>query len=363
MEQHASEFQATESFLHVVFSYENYLERYAIPCVLLKVNINESGLNTMSKKHGSKVAIIGSGAVGSTIAYSMAIQQLCTELVLVDVNADKAKGEALDISHALPFLGQMDLYAGSYADLKDCDLIILTAGIPRKAGETRMDLAKKNVALGKEITKNVMEHYNSGNIVVVSNPCDILTYMVSKWSGLPKNRVLGSGTVLDSARFRTLLSQKLDIDVRNVHGYIIGEHGDTQLPAWSATNIAGLSIDDYARTTGISFTQADRAEIAERTRLGGAEVIKLKGATFYGIGVSVSTIAQSLLKGENTIRTVGSVLNGEYGITDVCTNVPTIIGANGIEKVLELELDPQELRFLQHSAEQVKAILNEVKDI
>jgi len=317
----------------------------------------------MGNKKGSKVAIIGAGAVGSSIAFSMAIQQLCTELVLIDVNHDKAQGEVLDISHGLPFLGQMDLYAGDYSDVKDCDLIILTAGIPRKPGETRLDLAKKNVLLGKQITASVMEHYTGGNILVVSNPCDILTYMVGKWSGLPSNRVLGSGTVLDSARFRTLLSQKLDIDVRNVHGYIIGEHGDTQLPAWSATNIAGLSIDDYSKTTGISFTQADRVEIAEKVRFSGAEVIKLKGATFNGIAVSVSTIAKSLLKGENTIRTVGSLLTGQYGISDIVTNVPCIIGTNGVERVLELELDPQELRFLQYSAEQVRLILDEVKDL
>ena len=317
----------------------------------------------ITPKRGSKVAIIGAGAVGSATAFSMAIQQLCTELVLIDVNKEKAQGEVLDISHGLPFLGQMDLYAGDYSDVKDCDLIVITAGIPRKEGETRLDLAKKNVALGKKITESIMEHYNGGNILVVSNPVDVLTYKITQWSGLPRNRVLGSGTVLDSARFRTLLSQKLKIDVRNVHGYIIGEHGDSQLPAWSATNIAGLSIDDYAKTSGISFTQADRIEIAEKTRFSGAEVIKLKGATYNGIAVSVSTIAKSLLKGENTIRTVGSVLNGEYGIYDVATNVPSVINADGIERVLELELEPQELRFLQSSAEQVKKILNEVKDI
>ena len=317
----------------------------------------------MTKKHGSKVAIIGAGAVGSTIAFSMAIQQLCTELVLIDVNKAKAQGEVLDISHGLPFLGQMDMYAGDYSDVADCDLIIITAGIPRKDGESRLDLAKKNVRLGKKITASIMEHYTTGNILVVSNPCDVMTYMVGKWSGLPSNRILGSGTVLDSARFRTLLSQKLDIDVRNVHGYIIGEHGDSQLPAWSATNIAGLTIDDYAKTTGISFTQADRVEIAEKTRFSGAEVIKLKGATFNGIAVSVSTIAKSLLKGDNTIRTVGCRLTGQYGINDIVTNVPCIIGANGVERILELELDPQELRFLQASAEKVREILNEVIDL
>jgi L-lactate dehydrogenase len=317
----------------------------------------------MNRKKGTKVAIIGAGAVGSSIAFSMAIQQLCTELVLIDVNKDKASGEALDISHGLPFLGQMDIYAGDYSDVKDCDLIILTAGIPRKQGETRLDLAKKNVVLAKSITASFMQYYTGGNILVISNPCDIITYMVAKWSGLPHNRVIGSGTVLDSARFRTLLSQKLDIDVRNVHGYIIGEHGDSQLPAWSATNIAGLSIDEYAKTTGINFTEADRAEIADKARTAGAEVIKLKGATFNGIAVSVSTIAKSLLKNENTIRTVGSVLTGQYGISDIVTNVPTIISADGIERVLEFDLAPQELHALQKSAEAVRAILKDVENL
>jgi L-lactate dehydrogenase len=317
----------------------------------------------MKQKHGSKVAIIGAGAVGSSIAFSMAIQQLCTELVLIDVNRDKARGEALDISHGLPFLGPMDIYDGDYSDVKDCSLIILTAGIPRKPGESRLDLAKKNVALGKSITENVIKHYTGGNILVISNPVDILTYMVTMWSGLPANRIIGSGTVLDSARFRTLLSHKLDIDVRNVHGYIIGEHGDSQFPAWSVTNIAGLTIEDYSRTAGISFTDADRAEIVDKTRTSGAEVIKLKGATFNGIAVCASTIAKSMLKGENTIRTVGSVLKGQYGITDVATNVPTIIGADGVERVLELDLNSSELESLRKSAEQVKAILKDVKDL
>ena len=317
----------------------------------------------MSKKIGSKVAIVGAGAVGATIAFTIAVEQLCTEVVLIDINQEKATGEAIDISHGLAFLGQLNIHSGDYSDVKDADLIIITAGIPRKPGETRLLLAKKNVGLGKIITSSIMEHYNGGSILVVSNPCDVMTYMITKWSGLPSSKVIGSGTVLDSARFRVLLAQKLDVDVRSVHGYIIGEHGDSQLPAWSLTNVAGIAIDDYTKANDISFTQADRIEIAEKTRFAGAEVIKLKGATFYGIGVCIATIAQSILKGENTVRTVGSVLEGQYGIHDMCTNVPTIIGGGGIQRVLDVNLDPQELRFLQDSAEKVRIILNEVKDI
>lgn len=320
-------------------------------------------MSNNKKKSGSKVAVIGAGSVGASIAFAMSIKQLCSELVIIDVNAAKALGEAMDINHGLPFLGQMEIKAGDYSDCADCDVIVITAGIPRKPGETRLDLARKNVSLGKIITDSIMKYYNGGVILVVSNPVDVMTYMISKWSGLPKGRVIGSGTVLDSARFRYLLSEKLDIDVRNVHGYIIGEHGDSQLPAWSATNIAGLSVDDYCKTAGIAFTDAERIEIIERTKKAGADIIKNKGATFYAIAIAVNTIVESILKGTSTIRTVGTVMTGEYGLHDVVVNVPSIVGADGVERVLELELDEQEMRFLQHSAEQVKLIIEQVEDI
>jgi L-lactate dehydrogenase len=312
---------------------------------------------------GSKVAVVGSGAVGASIAFAMSIKQLCSELVLIDINQEKATGEIMDINHGLPFLGQMSVSAGDYSDCADCDVIIITAGIPRKPGETRLDLARKNVALGKEITTNIMKYYNGGVILVVSNPVDVMTYMISKWTGLPKGRVIGSGTVLDSSRFRYLLSQKLDIDVKNVHGYIIGEHGDSQLPAWSATNIAGLTVEDYCKTSDIEFSDADRIEIMEATKKAGAEIIKRKGATYYAIAIAVNTIVESILKGTSTIRTVGSVMHGEYGIDDVVVNVPSIVGADGVERVLELDLNEQELRFLRHSAEQVRSVIEKVEDI
>lgn len=317
----------------------------------------------MYTPRGSKIAIIGAGAVGASIAFALAIEQRCAELVLIDVNKDKAMGEVLDISHGLPFLGHMNIYAGDYSDVKDSDLIIITAGIPRKPGETRLDLAKKNVALAHIITDSVMQYYNKGNILVVSNPCDIVTYMIAKWSGLPTNRVIGSGTTLDSARFRFLLSQKLNVDVRNVHGYILGEHGESQFPVWSQTHIAGTNVDDYAKSVGIEFTNKDKAEIAELTKSSGAQIIKLKGATYNGIAVSVSTLAQSLLKDEHTIRPVCSMMNGEYGITGCSMNIPTIIGANGVEKVLEVPLYEEELFALQHSAKNLIAAIEGVKDL
>lgn len=320
-------------------------------------------MNKLKKKAGAKVAVIGAGSVGASIAYAMSIKQMCSELVIIDVNKEKAIGEVMDINHGLPFLGQMEIKAGDYSDCADCDVIVVTAGIPRKPGETRLDLARKNVILGKKITESIMEYYNGGVILVVSNPVDVMTYMISKWSGLPKGRVIGSGTVLDSARFRYLLSEKLDVDVRNIHGYIIGEHGDSQFPAWSATNIAGMTVEDYCNTTGIEFTDEERAEIIEKTKRAGADIIKNKGATFYAIAIAVNTICESILKGSSTIRTVGNVMNGEYGLSDVVMNVPAVVGKDGVERVLVLDLTPDEQAKLQYSADQVRQIIDAVKDI
>ena len=234
----------------------------------------------MSKiSEGSKICIIGAGAVGATCAFAIAMKQLCSELVLIDVNQEKAHGEALDISHGLPFLGQMDIHAGGYEEVKGADIIVITAGIPRKPGETRIDLAKKNVNLAHKITDSIMEHYDGGVIMVVSNPCDVVTYMVTKWTGLPTSRVIGAGTNLDSARFRWLLASKLNVDVRNVHGYILGEHGETQFPAWSRTHVAGVPVEEYARSIGAPLSDEDKAELAERTKSAGAEIIKLPKLT------------------------------------------------------------------------------------
>jgi len=314
-------------------------------------------------KEKSKVAIIGAGNVGSSIAFAIALNQQVNELVLIDINRDKAKGEALDINHGLSFVGQMSLYQGDYKDCKDCDVIIIASGISRKPGETRLDLAKKNTVMAKDVIKNVMKYYTTGVILAVSNPVDILTYIIQVYSGLPYGRVIGSGTVLDSSRFRYLLSRKLDVDIRNVHGYIIGEHGDSQLPVWSATHIAGQRIDEFCSNLGIQFTYEDKAKIAEEVKNAGAEIIKYKGSTHYAIAIAVSNIVATLLKDQNTIRTVSSVINGLYGINDVAISLPSIINSRGIERVLEFKLTKEEETALRSSAEKVKAVLNEVKEL
>ena len=318
---------------------------------------------TEDKPRGSKVAIIGAGSVGASIAFAIAIKQLCNDLVLIDVNKNKAIGEVMDINHGLPFLGQMKVRAGEYSDCAGCNVIILSAGIPRMPGESRLDLAKKNVALLHQIVDQIMEYYTGGVILVVSNPVDIITYMVTKWSGLPEGRVVGSGTVLDSARFRYMLSEKLNVDVKNVHGYIIGEHGDSQFPVWSATNIAGLTVEDFCKGTGISFCEQDKCDIAEKVRAAGAKIIKTKGATFYAIAIMVNTIVESILHGSDTIRTVGTVMHGTYGLQDVVINSPAILTASGVKQVLELNLTTDEMEQLAYSAQQVRAIIDDVKDL
>lgn len=312
-------------------------------------------------KSRSKVAVIGTGFVGASTAFALSLNQHANEMVLIDANKNKAIGEAMDINHGLSFVGQMSVYAGEYSDCADCDVIIITAGLGRKPGETRLDLAKKNAMVAKDIVSGIMQYYNSGVILVVSNPVDILTYLIQKWSDLPAGRVIGTGTVLDSSRFRYLLSRRLNVDIRNVHGYIIGEHGDSQLPAWSATHIAGKNIDEYCSLPDSGFTEADKPVIAEEVKKAGAEIIKSKGATYYAIAVTVNTIVETLLKNQNTIRTVSSVIRGNYGIRDVALSLPAVIGSDGIEDILDLKLTLQEEDALRYSAEQVDLVLREVR--
>lgn len=311
------------------------------------------------KKRKSKVAIIGAGFVGAASAYAIALKKVCSELVLIDVNADKAIGEAADIAHGLPFLGSMDVYAGDYSCVRDCDVIVITAGANRKVGETRLDLAKKNTAIAKEITESIMKYYNGGVILVVANPVDILTYMISKWTGLPKGMVLGSGTTLDTIRLRSALASLTDIDCTNIHGYIIGEHGDSQVPVWSNTHIAGIEISDYCRNNGITFNDDVKSNILNEIKKGGADIIKRKGATYYGVAVCVATLVDSLLRDSDTIRTVSTILDGEFGVSDVALSLPTIIGSSGAKKVLLPNITDEELCLFRKSAEACKAVLEE----
>ncbi len=311
------------------------------------------------KKRKSKVAIIGAGFVGAASAFTLALKKTCSELVLIDTNIDKAIGEAADISHALPFIGDMDVYAGDYSCVKDCNVIVVTAGANRKPGETRLDLARKNTAIARNITENIMKYYNGGVILVVANPVDILTYMIQKWTGLPKGMVLGSGTTLDSIRFRSALASITGIDCTNIHSYIIGEHGDSQVPVWSNTHIAGIQIDDYCAANQINLNDQLKFDVLEQIKTGGAEIIKRKGATYYGVAVCVETLVDSLMRDSDTIRTVTTVLNGELGVYDVALSLPTIIGSSGAKKVLIPAITEDECALFRKSAETCKRVLEQ----
>jgi L-lactate dehydrogenase len=311
----------------------------------------------------SKIAIVGAGYVGAAVAYNVAINRTASEIVLIDVNNDKAMGEALDINHGLCHLGQMNIHAGDYSECANCDAIIVTAGLNRKPGETRLDLANKNVPVAKSITENIMKYYNHGIIVVVANPADILTYLIQKWSGLPASKVIGTGTALDSARFRFYLAQRLNVDIQNVHGYIIGEHGDSQVPVWSATQIAGQSIDIYCHSLKIPFSDKEKEEIVTKTKNGGADVIKLKGATYFAIAGIVENIVEAIIKDKNSIKTVASVVDGPYGIHGVALSLPSVVNLNGIDGIIEYKLTSTEEAALEKSAKTLKDFIAQIPAI
>ena len=305
-----------------------------------------------------KAAIIGCGFVGASSAFSLVHKGLFSELVLIDANHAKAEGEAMDLSHGRPFTSPMKIYAGSYDDISDCSLIIITAGANQKPGETRLDLVHKNVAIFKSIIPEITKRNFEGILLIVANPVDILTYAALKISGYPKERVLGSGTVLDSARFRYLLSEHLNVDSRSVHAYIIGEHGDSELAVWSSANVSGIGINDFCELRGHYEHDEAMDRIYRTVRDSAYEIIEWKGATYYGVAMAVSRIAESIIRNEHSVLPVSSLMEGEYGLTDLCISVPTIVSAKGAEQVLEIPLSQEEKEKLQKSAAELKKVLD-----
>ncbi len=317
-------------------------------------------MNTATNK--SKIVVVGAGKVGASVAYTIMMNNLTSEIVLVDVDRGRARGEALDISHGIAYFKQLTIRDGDFSDCADADVIVITAGIPRQPGQTRIDLARNNVAVTRDIVKRIMEHATNPLFVVISNPVDVLTYVVQKESGLPANRVIGSGTTLDTGRFRYLLSQHCKVDVRNVHAYIIGEHGDSEVPVWSRASIASKPFDEYCEDCPRRCLKINRQQIFEQTRDAGAEIIKLKGATFYGIALAATRIVGAIMGDENSVLTVSSVLNGNYGIEDVALSLPCIVNRNGIDRYLDIRMSDEELAQLKESADKLKAVLDEVYD-
>ena len=303
----------------------------------------------------TKVTIIGAGAVGSACAFSIATQRLAAEIAIVDVNQAKAEGEAMDISHGLITMGSMDIHAGTYEDISDSDLTIVTAGVGRKPGETRLDLAAKNIAIARDIIANLKKYWRDGAVMVVSNPVDVITYLIQKESGLPHGRVFGTGTVLDSARFRYLLTTRTDTDIRNIHGFTAGEHGESQFAVWSSVHVSGMRLDSFCAKRGIVL---DKDEIVKDTVSSGAQVIKRKGVTNYAIAAIVAELTGTVIKDRGSIFSVTSVLEDYYGISNVAISVPSFVGNTGVKGYLPYDFTEEELAKLRSSAAQIRSFMD-----
>ncbi len=299
----------------------------------------------------TKIAVIGAGQVGSTSAFALMMSDLSLEIALIDVDRKKAAGDALDIMHGAAFLPSSEIHAGDYADCQGADIVVITAGARQRPGESRIDLLKRNYAIFKDIIENLRKNADPEPILlVVSNPVDILTYMTYRLAGLPKNRVLGSGTVLDSSRFKYLLGRRIKIDPKSLHAYIIGEHGDSEVTAWSKTSIAGMRFDDYFKTRP-DFDPGLKDKLRDQVRNAAYEVIELKGATYYAIALSVRRIVECILRDDRSLLPVSCVLGGEYGLPDIALSLPAVVGRNGVEEIVPIEYDAEELERLRRSAE------------
>lgn len=303
-----------------------------------------------------KAAVIGCGFVGSATAFTLMQSRLFSELVLLDVNMEKADGEAKDIAHGIPFAGQMKIYAGTYDDAADAAIIIITAGANQKPGETRLDLVQKNTAIYQSIIPEIVKRDFGGILLIVSNPVDILTYVALKLSGLPENRVLGSGTVLDTARLKYALGEHLGVDSRSVHSFIIGEHGDSEIAAWSSTNVSGIPLNDFCEMRGHFNHDAAMDAIAEKVKNSAYEIISKKQATYYGIAMSVKRICECIVRNERSILPVSAMMHGEYGIEDITLSMPAIVGIVGVETHVPIALSEEEAEKLVESAKKLKEV-------
>ena len=312
----------------------------------------------MSILNTRKLAVIGCGFVGSASAFALMQSGLFSEMVLIDANRARAEGEALDISHGLPFAKPMKIYAGDYPDLADASLIVVTAGAGQKPGETRLDLVKKNVSIFRSIIPSITQYNKEAILLIVANPVDILTYAAAKLSGFPENRVFGTGTVLDTARLKYLLGEHLQVDSRAVHAFILGEHGDSEIVAWSSANVSGLPLHNFCEMRGYFDHDAAMETLAAGVKNSAYEIIEKKGATYYGIAMSVRRVCEAIVRDEKSILPVSSVQHGSYGIQDVALSLPAVVGKDGVETIVPIALSDEEIAALQASAQTLKDVLN-----
>jgi len=305
-----------------------------------------------------KVVIVGAGAVGSTFAYTLALRGLADEIVLIDYNRDLAKGQALDMAQGQAFFPAIQIREGGLADYADASLIVITAGAKQKPGESRLDLVKRNAAIIQTCIDEIVAQNSPAVVLVVSNPVDILTYVAHKRSGWPRGRVIGSGTVLDSARFRHLLSKRCGVDVHNVHAHIMGEHGDSEFAAWSITNMAGMPFEQFCKSCEkCADTEFSRKSIIHEVRHSAYHIIDYKGATWFAVALAMAEIAATILRNQSSILTVSAVLDGEYGESGVALGVPCILSYKGIEQVLEVDLPPDEHQLFAKSSATLREII------
>lgn len=309
----------------------------------------------------TRLAIIGAGNVGATFAYALLLSGLSSEIVLIDQNQARAEGEAMDLNHAVPLAHPAHIWAGGYPDCRGAAVTVITAGSAQRPGETRLDLVQRNAQIFKDIVLQVMQYNPQGILLVATNPVDILTYMTLKLSGLPSSRVIGSGTILDTARFRYLISQQFGVDPRSVHAYIIGEHGDSEVPVWSLANVAGMRIPEFCAMNGYECDPGMLEAIFQQTRNAAYQIITRKGATYYAIASGLLRIVEAILRDQGSVLSVSSLIEDAYGINGICLSLPSVIDHDGIKRVIHLDLNGNETEGLRKSASILKETLAQLR--
>ncbi len=310
---------------------------------------------------GPKIAIIGAGFVGSTFAYSLLIRGLVSQIVIIDINRERAEGEVMDLNHGLPFAHPVKIWVGDYADCKDADIVVIAADKGQPIEKSRLELAEGNFEIMKQIVPKVTEYNKDCIFLVVTNPLDVMTYAALKLSGFPKNRVIGSGTILDTARLRYLLGEHLKVDPRNVHAYIIGEHGDSEVPVWSLANVAGIRLKDYCPICKVPYDLDHFNGLFLKVKNAAYEIIRRRGRTYYAIGLGLTRIVEAIVRDENSVLTVSCFLHNYHGVSDVCLSVPAVINRSGIREIIDLPLDDKETEAFQKSAAIINGINNSLR--
>jgi L-lactate dehydrogenase len=308
------------------------------------------------KVDGPKIVIVGAGSVGTTFAYSLLIRGLASQIAIIDVNRERAEGEVMDLNHGMPFAQPVRIWAGDYSDCRKADIVVISVDKGQKIEQSRLELAQGNFELLRQIVPSVTEYNNECVLLVVTNPLDVMTYAALKLSHFPKNRVIGSGTILDTARLRYLLGERLQVDPRNIHAYIIGEHGDSEVPVWSLANVAGIRLKEYYPLAKVPYDPVELDSLFLRVRNAGYEIIKRKGRTFYAVAMGITKIVESIIRNENAVSTVSCLLEDYYGVSDICLSIPVILNRTGIKEIIRLPLDEKEVADFQKSAATIKGV-------